>query len=299
MDTIWLEDLRALAETLNFSRAAQRRNVTQPAFGRRIKAFEDWCGSPLVDRSTHRLELTPAGQRMLTAADDVLGALVRAKADLDQARLAHNVLTFASTHALSFTYFPAWFRTLGASAASAPVRLLSDNMIACEKLMSEGRADFLLCHHHAQAPIDLSDSAFRHITLASDALVPLTRRADNGAPLHALPGTEQAPVPVLGFDAQSGMGRILRGVLGGNETLHQSEVFTSHLAVVLKALAQEGKGIAWVPRSLVETELAEGFLCLAGGNEWVVEVAIILLRPSTALSPLAERFWHEVEQRAG
>lgn len=298
MDTIWLEDLRALADTLNFSRAAQRRNVTQPAFGRRIKAFEDWCGSPLVDRSTHRLELTPAGTRMLAAADEVLSALERARTELEQARTAGSVLTFASTHALSFTYFPAWFRTLGPTAASVPVRLLSDNMIACEKLMAEGRADFLLCHHHAQAPIDLSDSAFRHITLARDALVPLTRRGDDGTPLHVLPGTEQAPAPVLGYDGQSGMGRILRIALEGREALHQREVFTSHLAVVLKALAQEGKGVAWVPRSLAETELANGDLCLAGDAEWAVEVAIVLLRPRAALSPLAERFWHDVERRA-
>jgi LysR family transcriptional regulator, hypochlorite-specific transcription factor HypT len=31
MDTGWLEDFLALAELRNFSRAAQRRNITQPA----------------------------------------------------------------------------------------------------------------------------------------------------------------------------------------------------------------------------------------------------------------------------
>ena len=62
MDTAWLADLRALAETLNFSRAAERRNITQPAFGRRIRSLEAWCGAELVDRSTHRLRLTSAGE---------------------------------------------------------------------------------------------------------------------------------------------------------------------------------------------------------------------------------------------
>lgn len=106
MDTAWLSDLRALAETLNFSRAAELRNITQPAFGRRIRALEDWSGTPLVDRSTHRLKITPAGEIMLSAAADVIQRLERAKHELDQARAASATLTFAATHALSFTFFP-------------------------------------------------------------------------------------------------------------------------------------------------------------------------------------------------
>ena len=42
MELIWLEDYLALAETLNFSKAAEARHVTQPAFSRRIRALEDW-----------------------------------------------------------------------------------------------------------------------------------------------------------------------------------------------------------------------------------------------------------------
>jgi DNA-binding transcriptional LysR family regulator len=40
MELIWFEDYLALAETLNFSRAAELRNITQPAFSRRIRALE-------------------------------------------------------------------------------------------------------------------------------------------------------------------------------------------------------------------------------------------------------------------
>ena len=42
MELIWFEDYLALAETLNFSRAAEARHVTQPAFSRRIRALEEW-----------------------------------------------------------------------------------------------------------------------------------------------------------------------------------------------------------------------------------------------------------------
>ena len=53
MELIWFEDYLALAETLNFSRAAELRHVTQPAFSRRIRALEGWIGTALFTRTTH------------------------------------------------------------------------------------------------------------------------------------------------------------------------------------------------------------------------------------------------------
>ena len=62
MDLSWLDDFLALTETLNFSRAAEMRHVTQPAFSRRIRALEEWLGVVLFDRSTHPATLTETGE---------------------------------------------------------------------------------------------------------------------------------------------------------------------------------------------------------------------------------------------
>ena len=51
VETKWLEDFVSLAETRSFSRSAQLRHVTQPAFSRRIQALEAWVGVDLVDLS--------------------------------------------------------------------------------------------------------------------------------------------------------------------------------------------------------------------------------------------------------
>ncbi|MFX8445328.1 LysR family transcriptional regulator, partial [Acinetobacter baumannii] len=72
MELDWLEDFLALVDSGNFSRAAQARNLTQPAFGRRIRALEDWAGAALFDRSTHRIGLTPAGERFRPFAEDIV-----------------------------------------------------------------------------------------------------------------------------------------------------------------------------------------------------------------------------------
>lgn len=297
METAWLADLRALAETLNFSRAAEKRHITQPAFGRRIKSLEDWCGSELVDRSTHRLKLTPAGEAVLEAANDIVARLERVSRDLEQMRAATSTVTFAATHALSFIFFPGWIQGLGHEASTMPIRLLSDNMNECERIMTEGRAQFLLCHDHQNSRIRLDRNTYRHVELATDRLIPVSGRDRHGHALHAISQATDRPLPHLAFEETSGMGRILSSALSaGTGQPHLSTVFTSHLAMALKALAVEGKGVAWIPESLAADEMGPaGRLISAGSSDWAVDVKIVLIRPRARMTEIAESFWSLVQ----
>ena len=62
MNLTWLDDFLALAASGNFSRAADERHMTQPAFSRRIRALEEWLGAELFDRSSQPAKLTPTGE---------------------------------------------------------------------------------------------------------------------------------------------------------------------------------------------------------------------------------------------
>jgi DNA-binding transcriptional LysR family regulator len=79
METKWLEDFLSLARTLNFSRSADERFVTQPAFSRRIKALEVWVGVPLVDRNSYPVELTKAGLAFKEVAEETLRCLYKGR----------------------------------------------------------------------------------------------------------------------------------------------------------------------------------------------------------------------------
>lgn len=68
----------AVAEELNFNRAAARLYLSQPALSRQIRALERLLGCELLRRSTHRVELTVAGSALLDRARRLL-------ADLDEA----------------------------------------------------------------------------------------------------------------------------------------------------------------------------------------------------------------------
>jgi DNA-binding transcriptional LysR family regulator len=68
LDLKWLGDFECLARTLNFTRAATERNITQSAFSRRIKALESWVGAPLINRAQYPVQLTDAGAQFLPVA---------------------------------------------------------------------------------------------------------------------------------------------------------------------------------------------------------------------------------------
>lgn len=294
MELSWLEDFTALIECLNFSRAAERSNMTQPAFSRRVRALEEWVGTPLFDRGTHRISLTPAGEEFRAIAPDILRRLYQGRQQaLDASQAAGSALRFAATHALSLTFFPAWMRKLEEKIQLGQVELVADNMMACERIMLEGQAQFLICHHHPAASNRFATQDFVSLPLGEDMLVPIAGRGENGTPLHVLPGRAGAPVPHLAYDGKSGIGRIIAAARAQEgQPCWLTPVFTSHLGIVLKTLAADGRGIAWSPLSLVKDDLAHGGrLMRAGDPSWDIPIEIRLFRPRARQNRKAEDFW--------
>jgi DNA-binding transcriptional LysR family regulator len=58
----------AVAEELNFSRAAERLHVSQPPLSRQIRGLEAELKVKLLDRNTQRVRLTRAGHAVLARA---------------------------------------------------------------------------------------------------------------------------------------------------------------------------------------------------------------------------------------
>src|SRR6478752_4234102 len=72
MELRWLQDFLMVAETGNFTRAAERRNTSQAAFSRRIKSLEAWLGFDLIDRSVYPTQLTSQGEQFREHAGELL-----------------------------------------------------------------------------------------------------------------------------------------------------------------------------------------------------------------------------------
>jgi DNA-binding transcriptional LysR family regulator len=301
MEIDWLEDFLALVETAHFSRAAERRNRSQPAFSRRIQMLEAWIGAPLFNRDTHRIELTTAGEQWRPIAEDILRRVYVGREQVRDAALASgSTLKFASTHALSVIFFPDWFQKIEVEdRLGASVSLTTDSMTSCEQKMIQGHAHFLLCHYHPAAPVSFKPNYFLSVTIGRDVLIPVSAPGRDGKkPLFALPASAEAPVPYLAYSDVSGMGRILSATLAvDGPPVWLTPAFTAHVATVLAMMARAGRGVAWLPLSLIAGDLETKTLMRAGGEQWDVPIDIRLYRPRARQNAVAEEFWTIVKNK--
>src|SRR4029453_6241939 len=75
MELRQLEYFVAVAEEANFTRAAERIHVAQPAVSAQIQRLEREVGQPLLDRSRRAVRLTAAGEAVLPYARAALAAV--------------------------------------------------------------------------------------------------------------------------------------------------------------------------------------------------------------------------------
>ncbi|MCS3731100.1 LysR family transcriptional regulator [Bradyrhizobium betae] len=294
MDIDWLKDFSALAELKSFSRAAEARYVTQPAFSRRIRALEDWIGTPLFARGAQGASLTSAGQHFQPLAADLIRSLERAQRDTRSVgERDHVALSIAATHALSFTFFPGWIRQHLRFEALGALSLISESMEGCEQIMLSGEVHFLLCHSHAEAPTRFDPERFQSHRIGDDCLVPLCAPGSDGQPTWSLDETSAQPARLLSYSRASGLGRILAAHPIGRSTIADMQTgFTSHLAATLMTMAREGHGVAWLPLTLAREEIEQGRLVRAGGERFDIPIEIRLIRSPDCRNDVADTLWH-------
>jgi DNA-binding transcriptional LysR family regulator len=98
----------AVAETLHFSKAAERLGIAQPPLSQQIRRLEQLVGHRLFDRTTRGVKLTLAGQLL---ADRARGTMDRIHDDLEQVRRLgrgeEGTLTVGFSGSVMFTQLPA------------------------------------------------------------------------------------------------------------------------------------------------------------------------------------------------
>ncbi|MDE9450349.1 LysR family transcriptional regulator [Aliiroseovarius sp. Z3] len=267
MDIIWLRDFEALVACKNFSRAAEERNVSQPAFSRRIRALENEIGVRLINRETLPLALTPAGDVFLSQARIMLRTYeetIERCQTIDAA--SENVIRFATSQSLYMTHYKNLIAPL-ASKGGVETDLNSTSWAADQfvSALQQSYCDVILTYWHPSmeflGPLEVAN--FEHLTLSADRFVPVSRTKQGGeAEFQFKTGTKDA-MPLLSYGAVSALRAVQDFVLEQSITPQKMLIVNQNaLANSVKAMILEGFGMGWLPLSLCKAELAEGRLAI-------------------------------------
>jgi LysR family transcriptional regulator, hypochlorite-specific transcription factor HypT len=305
VETKWLEDFVSLAETRSFSRSAQLRHVTQPAFSRRIQALEAWAGLDLVDRSSYPTRLTPAGETLHSQALEILGTLQSTRSMMRSHQVAaQDMLEFAVPHSLAVSFFPHWVMDLRKRFGDLKSRLIALNVHDAVMLLTEGSCDLLIAYHHPSQPLPLSLDRYEMLSLRHETLAAYTKPDDAGRPMFALPSAAGSKVPFLSYASGAYLGRLVEVIAKlSPQPLNLDPIYETDMAEGLKAMAIEGHGLAFLPSSSVKKELQSRRLVRAaapGTCEVTMEVRIYRERPEVArhIKPGAQALWEFLRDAA-
>jgi DNA-binding transcriptional LysR family regulator len=292
MELKWLEDFLSLSRSSNFSRTASERNVTQSALSRRIKQLEGWLGVPLVDRTTYPVHLTPEGQDVLPRIQEVV-ALIQAMRSTIQERhaKASEVLIFATLNTLSLTFFPGWIASLE-SAGDPILTRFSDpypSFLGNISTLTNGDCEFLLTYAHESVSLMSELSRFSYIDVGRERVIPVSAPDASGAPLHPV-GLGSKPAHYLSYGNCSFFAHLLAGAFA-KRPIPLMTVYENGMSMALKAMTLSGRGVAWIPESLIMAELASGALLRAGDPSLDLVVEIRVYRAQKLKGPRAEQFW--------
>ena len=287
IETKWLQDFLTLAELKNFSHAAAVRNVTQPAFSRRIKSLEAELGLVLIERSKTPIELTLCGKQFKTTALSILQQI-----DEEVNRLAgssfdgRHTVRLSAAHSISISLLPKLHSCLFDPQLNTRLSVVANEVDDAVEQLIDGKCDFLFSFYEDRLQV----APYRSIYLGRSYLYCVSAVDEEGKELFDLANNDD--VPCLDYTPESYMGRALHR---SKSKLTNNTVCSSSMTDFIKALVLQGKGISWLPDYAIKDELASGQLKILSSRE-PVPLYLYVYRYYSKLHSSCEAMWNELSK---
>ncbi len=273
IETKWLKDFIALAQTRNFSKAAGLRHVSQPAFSRRIKSLESKLNCKLVNRLHQSIQLTASGEIFLNRAENILQQLELLSEELQQ-QTTRTPLVFSATHTLSVGVFPSIVEHINKLPFNVDTQLKIADADDCTNLLKQKHCDYLLAFSDPLLDAFHDDS----ILLTKVKMLPVCQANEQGDPIYPL-SQSKSNVPYLAYQENIYLDRVVSKLLKEKANqLNFNKMLMSPMADSLKMMALKGLGVAWIPEFSLAAELASQQLVIAGDKQWQPELSLHLYR---------------------
>jgi DNA-binding transcriptional LysR family regulator len=291
----WLEDLIALADSETLTRAAETRNVTQPAFSRRLRALEDWLGAPVADRSHKPARVTPAVRSQIETVRTLVHNLHLLRSDIQAAESNQRRLVIAAQHTISVFYLPSFFTQFRDIVPATAIRLRSANRDECRTMLMSREVMIIVTYETPRLPLATDETLMEKARLGCDRLLPVARPGtwQQG---RASAGRLQA-LPIISYPIDVFLGAVLHhDILPPLAANHRISIACeTALVPAVVELALAGVGVAWLPRSVVARSLAverlEDLSPLLGSHA----IEIVSARLRTPRSEFADSVWAKLK----
>ncbi len=272
--------------------AAKRRLITLPAFSRRIKAFEQWLGKPVLERGPNRVQIAPALRDNEAELRALLSRVEELRTRLKHHDPASTTITLAAQHAA----IPATFAQMASRARrSLPnirFRLQAGNQSDCFSMFVRQDANILMIYEMQSASPYSFDDRVKRTSLRTDQLVLVAGPALAATVNEA--GELSADTPAIVFPTGSYFGSLLTELRKPFSTRERSAnpVVDSAFTMGIKDWVLEGIGVAWLPLSLTSHEIQSGQLIDLSERYKRVDLEIVLYwrTPQPAIEALV-RLW--------
>lgn len=292
MDIRWLQDFLIVAETGNFTRAAQLSKVSQAAFSRRIKTLEWWLGTVLIDRNANPLRLTASGEVFREQAAEIVAQIADARTAFgDTTLVRRQQIRTAFSYALASrlpTWWNAWSASLGPDTTCSVVTgSLQDSVNA----LMTGSVDLMVCHQSSDVPIALAEDDYDHVVIGVETLAPYAAASLAAQISTTFPGRKGAPIPLLMYSKGCLFSTVVDTILeDAPQRLFGRTVLKTQTPAVLRGMAVAGHGVAWLT-ACQAAEAAPGALRQIGGGAWTAHLDIVAYRDRASGHPALERLW--------
>ncbi|MGW1933828.1 LysR substrate-binding domain-containing protein, partial [Streptomyces sp. NPDC001919] len=138
-----LRTFLAVAQTLSFTRAAERLGLRQSTVSQHVRRLEAATGRPLFTRDTHRVALTEDGEAMLAFAGTILQAHERAAAYFGGTRLRGR-LRFGASEDFVTTRLPEILESFRREHPEVDLELTVELSGTLQARLAAGRLDLIL-----------------------------------------------------------------------------------------------------------------------------------------------------------
>ena len=290
IETKWLYDFLTLEACRHFSQAAKERNISQPAFSRRIKALEAAIGVVLFDRTSTPLQLTEGGKLFHSQARSLLQQLECNLRELNgQNLLGVPNIKIAAAHSLSLGVLPKLLHSLTAYGGEFVYHVEAIDVVQAVNTLREGQSDFIISFRDE----DLMQSPFCCLKLFESELYPVCAADTQGHPIFDI---TQPQVPLLNYTATSYMGRLVNRHLSEVGGITGRTILISSMSELLKNMALNRYGIAWLPIWSIVNELQTKRLVRLDAANLIVPIQAYIYRMNTRLNRNTENFWRILQE---